>query len=122
MQDKEQLEACCRELYRDMVEQDRAALESVFAEDFVLVHMTGTRQPGKDYIETVMSGKIRYPSAKHENIEVTVSGDNATMVGQSMVEAVMAGGSNTWPLQMDIDLTKINGQWKMREVRTSTYK
>ena len=41
---------------------------------------------------------------------------------RGMVEAVMAGGSNTWPLQMDIDLTKIDGQWKMREVRTSTYK
>ena len=43
-------------------------------------------------------------------------------MGQSMVEAVTAGGSNTWPLQMDIDLMKINGQWKMREIRTSTYK
>lgn len=122
MQDKEQIEACYREMYRGMVEQDRAALESVFADDFVLVHMTGTRQPGADYIETVMSGKIRYPWAKHEIIEVTVSGDTATIVGQSMVEAVTAGGSNTWPLQMDIDLMKINGQWKMREIRTSTYK
>ena len=84
--------------------------------------MTGTRQPGPDYVEAVVSGKIRYPSAKHENIEVTVDGDKATIVGQTMVEAVTADGSNTWPLQMDIDLTKIDGQWKMREVRTSTYK
>lgn len=118
MQDKEQIEAC----YRGMVERDRAALESVFAKDFVLVHMTGTRQPGRDYIETVMSGKICYPSAKHEKIEVTVHGDTAALVGQSRVEAVMSGGRNTWPLQMDIDLIKIDGQWKMREVRTSTYK
>lgn len=109
-------------MYRGMVEQDRAALESVFADDFVLVHMTGARQPGADYIETVMSGKIRYSWAKHEKLDVTVDGGKATMVGQSMVEAVTAGGSNTWPLQMDIDLTKIDGQWKMREVRTSTYK
>ena len=43
MQDKEIIETCYRELYRGMVEQDRAALESVFADDFVLVHMTGTR-------------------------------------------------------------------------------
>lgn len=47
---------------------------------------------------------------------------SSAMVGQTIVDAVTAGGSNTWPLQMDIDLTKINGQWKMREVRTFTYK
>ena len=69
-----------------------------------------------------MSGAIRYPSAKHENIKVTVNGDTATMVGQTVVEAATARGSNTWHLQMDIDLTRIDGQWKMREVRTSTYK
>ena len=69
MQDKEQIEACYREMYRGMVEQDRAALQSVFADDFVLVHMTGTRQPGEEYMEAVMSGKIRYPSAKHERLK-----------------------------------------------------
>lgn len=122
MQDKDQIEACYREMYRGMVERDRTARENVFADDFVLVHMTGTRQSGEEYMEAVMSEKIRYPSAKHEKIEVAVNGSKATVVGQTIVEAVTAGGSNTWPLQMDIDLTKINGQWKMREVRTSTYK
>ena len=122
MSDKEQIEACYRQMYRGMVEKDRAMLSEVLDDTFVLVHMTGMRQNKEAFIRAVENGTLNYYSANHQRIDVEIHGDTAELVGQSVVNAaVFGGGRNTWHLQLRLKLIRAGGAWKITEARASTY-
>ena len=91
-------------------------------DSFVLVHMTGMRQPKEEFIKAVMNGTLNYYSAEHENMPVTINGDTAILTGQSYVAAaVFGGGRSYWHLQQKCSLKKINGVWKIPRSVASTY-
>ena len=57
MTDKEQIIQRYKEMYTAMVNKDRAELERVHDDSFVLVHMTGMRQPKDVYIGSITDGR-----------------------------------------------------------------
>ena len=77
-------------MYDAMIRKDEAALAKVLDDSFVLIHMTGMRQPKTAFLRAVMDGTLNYFSARHENMPVSVSGDTATITGQSYVAAVVS--------------------------------
>ena len=122
MTDTEQIQEQYKIMYDAMIRKDKAALAKVLDDSFVLVHMTGMRQPKEDFLRAVMDGTLNYFSARHENMPVTVSGDTATITGQSYVAAaVFGGGRHNWRLQQRIKLKKKDGAWLMTESIASTY-
>ena len=122
MSDKEQLEACYRQMYLGMVEKDRGLLSEVLDDTFVLVHMTGMRQSKEAFIRAVENGTLNYYSANHQRIDAETHGDLAELVGQSVVSAaVFGGGRNTWHLQLRLKLIRAGGAWKITGARASTY-
>lgn len=122
MNDKEQILQLYREMYQAMVAKDTATLNRLHADDFVLVHMTGMRQSKAAYIRTIADGTLNYYSATHEQMEVRVDGDTATLIGRSRVNAaVFGGGRHTWPLQLRFRLVKREGRWLLTESKASTY-
>ena len=122
MDDKKQIEALYRRMYQAMVEKDSTTLQAVHADEFVLVHMTGMRQPKQVYIQSIMNGTLNYYSAEHEEMDIHVDGEHATLTGRSRVNAaVFGGGRHTWRLQLRFQLIKRNGQWLFTESRASTY-
>ena len=122
MSDKEQIEACYRQMYCGMVEKDQGLLSEVLDDTFVLVHMTGMRQNKEAFIRAVENGTLNYYSANHQRIDVEIHGDTAELVGQSVVNAaVFGGGRNTWHLQLRLKLIRAGGAWKITEARASTY-
>ena len=122
MSDKEQIEACYRQMYRGMVEKGQGLLSEVLDDTFVLVHMTGMRQNKEAFIRAVENGTLNYYSANHQRIDVEIHGDTAELVGQSVVNAaVFGGGRNTWHLQLRLKLIRAGGAWKITEARASTY-
>ena len=122
MTDKEQIIQLYKEMYAAMVNKDRAELERVHDESFVLVHMTGMRQSKQDYINAIMDGTLNYYSAEHEDMQVEVKGDTAVLVGKSRVTAaVFGGGKHTWRLQLRFQLVKKNGEWRFALASASTY-
>ena len=69
-----------------------------------------------------MNGTFNYYSATHDAIEITVDGQNASLVGKSKVlAAVYGGGKNLWRLQGNFTLKMINGSWKFTSSKASTY-
>ena len=59
---------------------------------------------------------------EHEQIEIKVSGNHATLTGRSRVTAaVFGGGRHTWHLQLMFQLVKRDGQWQFTSARASTY-
>ena len=122
MTDKEQIIQLYREMYTAMVNKDRAELERVHDESFVLVHMTGMRQPKDIYISSIMDGTLNYYAASHEDMQVEVKGDTAVLIGKSRVAAaVFGGGKHTWRLQLRFQLVKKNGEWRFALASASTY-
>lgn len=122
MSDQELCRAAYMKMYRAMVAKDIPALSEVLDDSFVLVHMTGMRQPKAGFLKAVENGTLNYASAEHDSMEVTISGDTATLIGRSRVHAsVFGGGWHTWRLEQDLQLVKKNGTWLITLSEASTY-
>ena len=122
MTDKEQIERLYHEMYAAMVKKDRAQLERIHDDSFVLVHMTGMRQSKSSYISSIMDRTLNYYSEKTEGLEIAIDGDRATMTGRSRVNAaVFGGGRHTWPLELRFQLVRRDDGWKLTEARVTTY-
>ncbi|WP_028242546.1 nuclear transport factor 2 family protein [Pseudobutyrivibrio ruminis] len=119
-------EAKISELYKDywdyVIEKNIEGLRSLMSSDYCLYHMTGVKQSADEFIEGLKNGTFNYYSAEHDDIVVSVYGDEATMIGKSrVVAAVYGGGKGSWRLQGDFTLRKENGNWKFTSSRASTY-
>ena len=122
MDDKGQIIALYHQMYQAMVEKDTSTLARIHAPEFVLLHMTGMRQSKQAYIQAIADGTLNYYSAEHEQLDVTVNNERATLQGRSRVSAaVFGGGRHTWRLQLTFQLVKRNGHWLFTESRASTY-
>ena len=109
-------------MYDGMISKDEKILNEVLDASFVLVHMTGMRQPKQAFIKAVLNGTLNYFSAEHENMPVEISGDTAVLTGQSYVAAaVFGGGRSNWHLQQKCSLKKTDGAWKITRSIASTY-
>ena len=122
MSDLELCRAAYIEMYRAMIAKDIPALSAVLDESFVLVHMTGMRQSKAAFLKAVANGTLNYASAEHDSMDVTVSGDQATLIGKSRARAaVFGGGWHTWQLEQDLRLIKKNDRWLITLAEASTY-
>lgn len=122
MTDKEQISALYEAMYKAMISKDTVALGNLLSEDSILIHMTEHRQPKKEYLAEIAAGTLNYYSVETDSLDITVNGDRARMVGRSRVNAaVYGGGRHTWRLQMDSQLRKIDGVWKITLSKASTY-
>ena len=122
MDDKSQIEALYREMYKAMVEKDTATLNRVHADNFVLTHMTGMHQSKQEYIRAIAGGTLNYYSAEHEQMDFKVDGNHATLTGRSRVNAaVFGGGRHTWRLQLSFNLVKRDNRWLFTSASASTY-
>ena len=92
MDSKAQITALYERMYRAMIEKDTAALRPMFADDFYLVHMTGTRQNRQQYLDAIADGTLNYYSCLTEQLEVNIDGDSATLTGRRRVLAAVYGG------------------------------
>ena len=122
MDDKQAIEALYKQMYRAMIAKDTAMLNQVHAAEFVLTHMTGMRQPKSVYIQSIANGTLNYYSAEHEQMDIKVDGNRATLTGRSRVNAaVFGGGRHTWQLQLSFTLVKHDGVWRFTSAQASTY-
>ena len=122
MDEKTSIQAVYREMYRAMINKDIPALSAVLDDSFVLVHMTGMRQPKAAFLKAVANGTLNYSSAEHDSMDVTVQGNTATLIGKSRVHAaVFGGGWHTWRLRQDLQLVKKENRWLITRTEASTY-
>ena len=120
--DREAIEELYREYWRCMIKKDVKSLRSMMADDYTLLHMTGTKQSVEAFLKGLLDGTFNYYSAEHDSIEVTVAGDYATLIGKSRVmAAVYGGGKHSWRLRGDFTLRKEKGRWKLSSSSASTY-
>lgn len=122
MNDKETIRDMYRKYWQHMIDKDAESLRRLMADDYVLTHMTGVSQTRESFLSGLSNGTFNYYSADHDSIEVTISGDTATMIGKSRVFAAVYGGRmNSWRLRGDFTLRKENGAWLFTRSEASTF-
>ena len=122
MEDIEQIRGLYREYWRCMIAKDADSLRGMMTEDYTLLHMTGVKQSAETFLKGLLDGTFQYFTAEHDSIQVTVSGNRASMIGKSRVlAAVYGGGKHSWRLRGDFSLRKEEGRWKLSSSRASTY-
>ena len=122
MSDIETIKEIYRQYWKCMIDKNEEELRKLMSDDYYLMHMTGMRQSADEFIEGLMKGTFNYYSAVHDDVQVTLNGDTATILGKSrVVAAVYGGGKNSWRLQGDFTLRKENGSWKLTSSKASTY-
>ena len=122
MDEKEQIINAYKRMYDGMIAKDEAILRDVLDDSFVLIHMTGMRQPKEAFIKAVLDGTLNYFSARHDSMTVEISGNTAELTGQSYVSAaVFGGGRHHWRLQQKCSLIKTEDGWKITESTAGTY-
>ena len=122
MDDAERIRELYREYWRCMIAKDADSLRGMMTEDYTLLHMTGVKQSAETFLKGLLDGTFNYYSAEHDSIQVTVSGNRASMIGKSRVlAAVYGGGKHSWRLRGDFSLRKEEGRWKLSSSRASTY-
>ena len=122
MTDQEYCRAVYREMCRAMIAKDISALDAVLANDFVLVHMTGMRQPKRAFLRAIADGTLNYYDCQDDAIDVAVTGGTAVLCGRSRVRAAVFGGErHTWRLRQDLQLVKRGNRWRIAHSEASTY-
>ena len=72
MDDKQQIEALYKQMYRAMIAKDIETLGSILDENAALIHMTGTRQPKREYLRAIKDGTLNYYSVEDDEIIIDV--------------------------------------------------
>lgn len=122
MSEQEKIADCYKEMYRGMIDKDRKILEEVLDDSFVLVHITGMRQPKDAFIRAVEDGTLNYFSVNHQRMDASIHDRQAELLGQSIVSAtVFGGGRHTWHLQLKLKLVQKDNIWSITEAKASTY-
>lgn len=122
MNDIETIKEIYRRYWKCMIDKDESELRSLMSDDYYLMHITGTRQSIDEFISGLLDGTFNYYSAEHDDIQISVNGNTATMVGKSKVlAAVYGGGKSRWRLRGDFTLIKENENWKLTSSKASTY-
>lgn len=122
MNDIETIKEIYRRYWKCMIDKDESELRSLMSDDYYLMHITGTRQSIDGFISGLLDGTFNYYSAEHDDIQISVNGNTATMVGKSKVLAAVYGGSKSrWRLRGDFTLRKEKENWKLTSSKASTY-
>lgn len=120
-EDKERIVGAYREMYRAMLDARTERLDALLDEHFSLTHMTGYRQPRREWLAAITSGEMRYHAAKEQSVTVEVTGDTAELLGRSVVTATIYGMRGTWNLQLTIDYARKQGSWIALRTVATTY-
>ena len=120
---QEQLKDMYRQVNQAMVDKDIQKLNKLLKPQTVLVHMTGYHQPVSEWLDQIESGEMFYDSWQEEAIkEVVIEGNQASLIGQSRVKARIWGGPpHTWPLQVEMQFEKVDGEWLIVKQVASRY-
>ncbi len=110
-----------REMYRAMLSGRTDQLAPLLDDGYVLTHMTGFRQPKREWLAAIESGEMRYHAAEEESVRVEVSRDTAVLVSRSVVTATIYGARGTWNLQLTTRYERRRGAWIAKSTVATTY-
>mgnify|MGYP006298319165 FL=1 len=98
--------------WRWMAERDVDALDALFHEKAVFVHMGGSW--GKEQeLDIIKSGGIHYKQADIHDVSVAIIGTTAILLNRITLLAVVGGNEVTNPFEVTEVYVEQDGNWKL---------
>ena len=104
------------EKFRWKTEGDFAALENLFDDDMVFVHLTGDITTKAEWMLQLRAGTFRYDRIEPHEATVSVYGSTAVLVGKALFEV---NGGIAYPLVYTEVYTRKSGDWKLVNLHTT---
>jgi hypothetical protein len=95
-----------------MAERNVEALDKLFAEEAVFVHMGGTMTRSQE-LEVIKSGRIQYKDAQIQEVSVRFVGTTAILLNKIRLVAVVGGNEVVNPFNVTEVYVKLDGAWKL---------
>ena len=94
-----------------LVEDDFAALESIFGDDLHYTHSSAVVDDKTSFMTALRTGKTKYESVERGPAVVRIYGDTALMTGTAIVG--LRGRAEKLSLRYTLLYVKRAGEWKM---------
>jgi len=101
-----------REKWLWMADRDVDALDALFHDEAVFVHMGGTMTRDRE-LEVIRSGGIHYKHAEIQEASVRVIGTTAIVLNTIRLDAVVGGNEVTNPFEVTEVYVQQGGTWKL---------
>ncbi len=95
-----------------MAERDTAALDALFHEKSVFVHMGGAWDKARE-MEIIASGGIHYKQADIHEVSVNIIGSTAVLLNRITLLAVVGGNEVTNPFMVTEVYVQEEDRWKL---------
>lgn len=104
--------ALSKEKWRWMAERDTAALDALFHEKSVFVHMGGAWDKARE-MEIIAGGGIHYKQADIHEVSVNIIGQTAILLNRITLLAVVGGNEVTNPFMVTEVYVQQESDWKL---------
>jgi ketosteroid isomerase-like protein len=95
-----------------MADRDVDALDALFHEEAVFVHMGGTMSRDRE-LDVIRSGGIHYKHAEIQDASVRFAGETAIVLNTIRLDAVVGGNEVTNPFEVTEVYVREDGGWKL---------
>jgi Domain of unknown function (DUF4440) len=101
-----------RDKWRWMAERNVEALDKLFVDEAVFVHMGGTMSKSHE-LDVIKSGAIQYKDAQIQEVSVRFVGSTAILLNRIRLVAVVGGNEVVNPFNVTEVYVKLDGAWKL---------
>jgi hypothetical protein len=101
-----------KDKWRWMAERNVEALDKLFAEEAVFVHMGATMSKSQE-LNTIKTGGIQYKDAQIQEVSVRFVGGTAILLNRIRLVAVVGGNEVVNPFNVTEVYVKLDGAWKL---------
>lgn len=104
--------ALSKDKWKWMAERNMEALDKLFAEEAVFVHMGGTMTRSQE-LDVIKSGRIQYKDAQIQEVSVRFVGPTAILLNRIRLVAVVGGNEVVNPFTVTEVYVRQGGEWKL---------
>lgn len=120
-QDEAEIKNLYEQVYAGMLEKNTKILDEILDNDMILIHITGYKQPKSEWLAEIDSENMKYFSREEKSVEIIINENFASLTAQNILDARIWGSRNHWRLQTIMEFEKIDGKWKIKKMKASTF-
>jgi len=109
---EQEIATLSKDKWRWMAERNVEALDKLFAEEAIFVHMGATMSKSQE-LNTIKGGGIQYKDAQIQEVSVRFVGATAILLNRIRLVAVVGGNEVVNPFNVTEVYVKVNGAWKL---------
>jgi hypothetical protein len=109
---EQELITLSKDKWRWMAERNVEALDKLFADEAIFVHMGATMSKSQE-LNTIKTGGIQYKDAQIQEVSVRFVGTTAILLNRIRLVAVVGGNEVINPFNVTEVYVKLDGAWKL---------